>query len=201
MKRTVTALGLMAVILIMVSPCFAQYYYGGGRQIPLKIDATRMSIRFDADITAEDQQALLNSLDRVSGIQEDIHAIDGFVTVSLTSTDNYDEFLASVRTLDGVYLAEPYYINSLDVVLNDLAVSRALLEDYPTLRTVPHTVNSEYYGIAMRPDDSVRLGLLNDALAGIMGGYTYERLHEHWFGYPPMDIAAPDSVKARWPSD
>jgi len=90
---------------------------------------------------------------------------------------------------------------NLEVVINDQAMSRAILKDYPTLRVAQYTLNSEYYGIAMRSDDSVRLGMLNDALAGIMGGYTYELLHERWFGYPPMDIAVPDSIKARWPSD
>lgn len=89
---------------------------------------------------------------------------------------------------------------NIEVVINDQAVSRAFLENFPGLRSAPNSINSEYYGIAMRSDDTVRMARLNRALAGIMGGYTYELLHQQWFGYPPMGLAVPDSVKAGWPS-
>ena len=90
---------------------------------------------------------------------------------------------------------------NLDAVINDQAISRELIGPHPSLRLAGFTLTSEYYGIAMRTDDTVRLRMLNDVLAGIMGGYTYERLHAKWFGYPPMDIAVPDSVQARWTSE
>lgn len=89
----------------------------------------------------------------------------------------------------------------LDAVVNDKPNTRELLKGVEALRLVPGTLNSEYYGICMRPADSIRLAKLNDALAGLMGGYTYERLHAKWFGYPPMDIEVPDSVAAQWPSE
>ncbi len=89
---------------------------------------------------------------------------------------------------------------NLEVVINDQAVSRAFLESFPGLHIASNSINSNYYGMAMRTDDTIRMERLDHALAGIMGGYTYERLHQQWFGYPPMDLAAPDSVRAGWPS-
>jgi ABC-type amino acid transport substrate-binding protein len=90
---------------------------------------------------------------------------------------------------------------NLEVVINDQGVSRALLKDYPNLWVATNMLNSEYYGMAMRSDDSVRLEKLDHALAGILGGYTYERLHDRWFDYPLLDLAVPDSIQALWPSE
>jgi len=89
----------------------------------------------------------------------------------------------------------------LEAVINDKPTTRALIGNDNSLRMLPGTLNSEYYGIAMRTGDTVRLKVLNDALAALLGGYTYERLHARWFGYPPMDIAVPDSVAAQWPAE
>lgn len=89
----------------------------------------------------------------------------------------------------------------LDVVMCDRPTLREMLKNWPQLKLLPGTLNSEYYGIAMRTGDTIRLQALNDALAGLMGGYTYERLHQKWLGYPPLDLEVPDSVAAQWEID
>lgn len=105
---------------------------------------------------------------------------------------SYDEIRSALAALaDG----------DLEAVINDKPTTRALIGNDNSLRMLPGTLNSEYYGIAMRTGDTVRLKILNDALAALLGGYTYERLHARWFGYPPMDIAVPDSVAAQWPAE
>jgi hypothetical protein len=59
-------------------------------------------------------------------------------------------------------------------------------------------LSTEYYGIAMRTSDTLRLRLLNDVLAMLCGGYGYEELHMKWFGHPLLDLAVPDSVADQW---
>lgn len=86
----------------------------------------------------------------------------------------------------------------LDAVVSDRPTMRELLKTMPLLKLLAGTLNSEYYGIAMRSGDTLRMQALNDALAGLVGGYTYERLHQKWLGYPPLDVEVPDSVVAMW---
>jgi ABC-type amino acid transport substrate-binding protein len=89
---------------------------------------------------------------------------------------------------------------NLDAVVADYPTVRAIIVGHPGLRIAQAYLNSEYYGIAMRPDDTIRLERLNDALASLLGGYAYEQLHLKWFGYPLLDVAVPDSVSAVWPA-
>jgi ABC-type amino acid transport substrate-binding protein len=89
---------------------------------------------------------------------------------------------------------------TLDAMVVDFPLARAFLATRTDLRICSASLGHEYYVFAMRAADSLRLGRLNDALAGLVGGYTYELLHQKWFGYPPLNVAVPDSVSARWPA-
>jgi polar amino acid transport system substrate-binding protein len=114
---------------------------------------------------------------------------------------------ALVKRYDGV-LVYPYdevgaalldlVAGQLDAVLNDYPVTRHAMDRVAGARLLPVMVSTEYYGIAMRTTDTLRLRLLNDALAGLCGGYSYEQLHMKWFGYPLLDLAVPDSVANQW---
>jgi len=88
----------------------------------------------------------------------------------------------------------------VDAVIADFPTARVIIAEHPGLEIAQATLNSEYYGIAVRPGDTLRLQRLNDALASLLGGYAYEQLHLKWFGYPLLDLAVPDSVSAQWPT-
>ncbi|MEW5794891.1 MAG: transporter substrate-binding domain-containing protein [Candidatus Zixiibacteriota bacterium] len=96
-------------------------------------------------------------------------------------------------------LSHPYYLTGLgsNVQVVDSA-TKAAVERTAGRRIVDTVLSPEYYCLAMRSSDTHRLARLNDALAALMGGYVYERLHVKWFGYPPLNVAAPDSVTASW---
>ncbi len=114
---------------------------------------------------------------------------------------------ALVKRYDGVLV---YSYDEIEVALNDLVQGQleAVLNDYPStrhamrqisgVRLLSEMLSTEYYGVAMRKSDTLRLGLLNDALAGLCGGYSYEQLHMRWFEYPLLDLAVPDSVADQW---
>ena len=86
----------------------------------------------------------------------------------------------------------------LDAVLNDYPATRYAMNGISGTRFLSGMLSTEYYGIAMRTSDTLRLQLLNDALAGLCGGYSYEQLHMRWFGYPLLNLAVPDSVAEQW---
>lgn len=85
----------------------SQHYYGGGRSIPLKVDSTLVTVKFDPDFGTNAGEMLLASIDRVTGVIADEHAIDGFVACSLSTGEGYAGFLDSLTAIDGVYSAEP----------------------------------------------------------------------------------------------
>jgi polar amino acid transport system substrate-binding protein len=88
---------------------------------------------------------------------------------------------------------------TLAALVADYPLARALLETRTDLRMCSASLGYEYYVFAMRSADSLRLRSMNDALAALLGGYTYEQLHQRWFGYPPLNLAVPDSVSVKWP--
>ncbi|MBN1211105.1 MAG: hypothetical protein JXA92_00880 [candidate division Zixibacteria bacterium] len=104
----------LAVIVLMAGPVFAQHYYGGGHAIPLKVDSSKVTIKFDSGLGSIERQTLLLDIDHITEQLVDNHTIDGFVACSLSTGDDYDDFIDSVAGLDGVYLVEPYYLNQLD---------------------------------------------------------------------------------------
>ena len=80
----------------------------------------------------------------------------------------------------------------------DYTTARKLVGDHPGLHLVPGMLTTTYYTAAMRATDSLHLTRFNNALAALLGGYTYEQLHMKWFGYPLLNVAVPDSVSSRW---
>jgi len=89
---------------------------------------------------------------------------------------------------------------TISALVLDYPLARAMLTTRTELRICAAPLGYEYYVFAVRRADSLRLKRVNDALAALLGGYTYEQLHQKWFGYPPLNLAVPDSVSARWPS-
>ncbi|MCX6833717.1 MAG: ABC transporter substrate-binding protein [candidate division Zixibacteria bacterium] len=87
---------------------------------------------------------------------------------------------------------------TLAALIADYPLARALLKTRTDLRMCSASLGYEYYVFAMRRADSLRLKRLDDALAALLGGFTYEQLHQKCFGYPPLNLAVPDSVAVSW---
>ena len=90
---------------------------------------------------------------------------------------------------------------SLAALIADYPVAREALKTRTSLKMCLAPLGYEYYVFAMRSADTLRLRSVNDALATLVGGYSYEQLHQKCFGYPPLNLAVPDSVAERWPSE
>ena len=84
----------------------------------------------------------------------------------------------------------------LDAIVNDYPATRVLVDADSGLQIVGQMLNVEYYGIAVRRDDSKRLDRINSALAVLIGQGVHERLHNKWFGYPLLDIRGVDSTES-----
>ena len=114
MRNFKTLLICLAVIISSAAPSMAQHYYGGGHAIPLKVDSSKIAIKFIPGLSLQDMESLLADIDRIVGQLPDNHAIDDFVICSLSTGMGYIGFMDSVSELNTVYMVEPYYLNQFD---------------------------------------------------------------------------------------
>lgn len=99
---------------LLASYSSGQFYYGSDGPIPLTVDSTKVTIKFDQTFSPGAQQALLESIDRIIAALDDDHMIDGFQACALSNGQGYDAFLDSLDTISGIYLVEPYYFSEID---------------------------------------------------------------------------------------
>lgn len=95
--------------IIMASAAYAQFWHGSDGPMSLTVDSTRITIKFDGGLSPDDQASVLRSYERIIAIIDDPEALDEFLVCSLQIVTGYTAFVDSVRSADGVYLAEPYY--------------------------------------------------------------------------------------------
>jgi len=103
-----------AAIVVMAASASGQLYYGTDGPIPLKIDSSKVAVKFDASITPFAREQLIASIDRIDQELDDDHMIDGFNAFSLVSAVGYEGFLDSLDAIAGIYLVEPYYLAQID---------------------------------------------------------------------------------------
>lgn len=104
----------MALVIFAIGTTSAQHYYGGGHTIPLKIDSTKIMIKFDPMVFGDDMTNVIGSINRIVSVVTDDHAVDGFIACSLSTSSGYDSFLDSVQAMYQILGTEPFYLNSLD---------------------------------------------------------------------------------------
>lgn len=75
MQKVVCFLGA-AVILVLSSSVFAQFYYGSNGPVPLTIDSSKVLIKFDQAYSPESQSALLSQISRIESVLHDQYVID-----------------------------------------------------------------------------------------------------------------------------
>ena len=123
--------------------------------------------------------------------------------VSGTNPDSFARQVRNTRTYlrsDVARALTDLADGTLAALIADYPLARELLTTRTDLRMCSASLGYEYYAFAMRSADSLRLRRVNDALAALLGGYTYEQLHQKWFGYPPLNVPVPDSVAVKWPA-
>jgi subtilisin family serine protease len=100
-------------IFLLSSTAIAQFYYGSHGPVPLKVDSSRVLIKFDQFMPSSPQD-IMASIHRIVGEIPDSHLIDDFVACTLSTGLGYNQFIDSLHTVNGIYLAEPYYRNASD---------------------------------------------------------------------------------------
>lgn len=117
MKKLQVVVATLIVIAVTPVSLRAQYYYGGGQQVPLGIDSLKICLKFDDIITQQDQADIISSIGRIVSLLPDTNVTDNFQACSLITGVGYDSFLDSVQAVEGIYLVEPYYLGSFDSAL------------------------------------------------------------------------------------
>ncbi|MEW5796378.1 MAG: S8 family serine peptidase [Candidatus Zixiibacteriota bacterium] len=110
--RITGAKALVAVLLTSADVC-AQFWYGPGGVVPLREDSSRIVIKFEVQLSWDDIGAILEDFPAIGTKLQNDRVLDGFsafeVTTPLTS-----EQLTRLRTTEGIYLAEPCYLDDQD---------------------------------------------------------------------------------------
>ncbi len=103
----------MVLILVLIAAASSNakdiYYYSGGKQIPLRVDSTRITVKFDPSLSPVQREELIGTFVRVGELQSDSTLIDGFTAYRLKVANALDPFIDSLRQVPGLVGAEPYY--------------------------------------------------------------------------------------------
>lgn len=92
----------------------AQHWYAAGGPVYLRIDSTRVLIKFDTGLNDEAISTVLASVQTVGDRLKNDLALDGFRTYQIREASNWGTAVALLRERTGVYLVEPYYLDSQD---------------------------------------------------------------------------------------
>ena len=111
MKRAPSILIMVAIMAVCSGIARCQYWYGVNGPIPLRIDSSKITIRFSDGISGDDQASILRSIHRITSVPSDSNTIDGFIVCSLSTGTGYMAFLDSLSAISGIEFAEPYYLS------------------------------------------------------------------------------------------
>ena len=141
---------IVIIILIVLSGAInAQdnYYYGGGNIIPLIIDSSLVTIKFNDSIPVLLRDALIENIGRIEEIVFDDHVTDGFLACSLSTGFGYNTFLDSLDTLSGIDFVEPYYRTDNDsAFLVGIRFCAAFEED---MTEEEINIINDFYGVTL----------------------------------------------------
>ncbi len=108
--KSFVSFGIAALLLSSGALAQSPYYYYPKGTIPLRIDSSRVAIKFEAALTPFVKSAFIESIGRIEAVVNDSSALDDFDVCSLSTGIGYESFLDSLDTLPGIYLVEPYYL-------------------------------------------------------------------------------------------
>jgi len=111
MNRKCLIFALVFGVALLAPSTFCQFWYGVEGPVPLKIDSSKVTIKFDDGFS---YNQVLQPIGRIVEVVQDDHLIDDFLACSLSTGADYDAFLDSLDIVTGIYLAEPYYLSEND---------------------------------------------------------------------------------------
>ena len=90
MKIFIVGLFATAIVLAAAHSASAEFYYGGGGQISLRVDSSKVAIKFDLGVP---ELEVFQEIPRLQELLQDSNMIDGFQTVSIASGGDIYAFL------------------------------------------------------------------------------------------------------------
>jgi hypothetical protein len=120
-KTFIVASFVVAVVLTATHSASAEFYYGGGGQISLRVDSSKVAIKFNLGVP---QLEIFQNVPRLQELLQDSNMVDGFQAVSIASGSDIYAFLDTLNQTNGIVAAEPYYFinDSLPAPVGDQIV-------------------------------------------------------------------------------
>jgi subtilisin family serine protease len=194
MKIKLLVLMVVAGVCLLCTSVFAQSYYSGGKEIPLKIDQGKVRIKFDDQLTDSQRNELVSTLSELGKELWEPARVDNFYSYDLNAGSTYDQVAADLRAREMVRFVEPYYISengeplltgitfcvgfNSDVTPEEIA--RINAENGVAIERHSEYLKSTYL---LRITDSNKIGLLATANA-------YYELERTYFSHPEIGGAA-----------
>jgi|GEM_PF-832887 len=155
---------------------FTDPYFNAGQAIAVTADLA------DSVSTPEDLVGLRVGVQLGTTGDEFASEIDGVEVV------RFDEITLAFQALGE---------GEVDAILNDGPTSADIIANNPDLNAVivGDPLTTEYYGIAVNPERSDVLDILNVALENVIADGTYAEIFEEWFGQaPPSEFMPMDDM-------
>lgn len=110
--RIITAISWFLIMSLSATcPVVSQTFQSPLGAIELQIDSTKICVRLDQIEHSKFGYGILESIDRIRDIVVDDRAMDDFVVCELREGSSYLQFADSLKSLDGIYMVEPYYVD------------------------------------------------------------------------------------------
>ena len=149
MNRIFRSILGIILILLLTGLVIANdnFYYSDNRMIPLNVDSSFVTIKFNDSIPVLLRDALIENIGRIEEIVFDDHVTDGFLACSLSTGFGYNTFLDSLDTLSGIDFVEPYYRTDNDsAFLVGIRFCAAFEED---MTEEEINIINDFYGVTL----------------------------------------------------
>lgn len=108
-----SAVLLGLVLMLWHSTCEgAEFYLQKLGPVPLRMDSSRLMVRFDVDVDSAAQAGILNHFPQVGECIDTLRGPDGFGAYVCETDGGYLYFLESLEAIPGVYRVEPAYMTA-----------------------------------------------------------------------------------------
>jgi subtilisin family serine protease len=109
--KIVSVLVVLFCLAVIAQPTNAQTYRGSEGWHALRVDSLKVVLKFDSQISPLDRDEVLSAFPRIVEKIVDTFDFPDFETYSLSTSVTVEQFIDSLNAREGVYLAEPYYVN------------------------------------------------------------------------------------------
>lgn len=115
MKTIIRAMALGAILATIATGAVrAQFYYGAAGRVQLRIDSSRVLIKFGSGLNESDIGTVLAGLPTIGEKLDDSFVLDGFRVYRVKESLEWGSALALLHNTSGVDWVEPYYLDGSD---------------------------------------------------------------------------------------